>query len=100
MSRTGVLALAAVVIGGLAVLWYAVFRDDGSRAAPAPSYQTAPPATAASPSSTTPAPALAPTAPGKPAVTLGAGDRRAAPPDTSELEVRDHRTPSTGTAPT
>ena len=94
MSRSAVIALAAVVIVGLGALWYFAVRDD-SNAAPAE-----PPATAASTPTDRPVgvgPALTPEATGP--VLTSAGKPRQ-PLDTSNMETRDHRTGTTAAGST
>jgi hypothetical protein len=90
MSRSGVLALAVVVLGGLGALWYFAIRDDAPAAPPA---EPAASPTAEAPRATGPAPTLAPSTTGP---ILKSSGRPVVPPDTSEMEVRDHRPPSTG----
>jgi hypothetical protein len=93
MSRSGVLALAAVVIGGLGALWYFGFRDDGSGAAPA---EPAPATTPAAPTGAAPALPSTPSAPSAPVAVLKSTGKPAVPQSSDGLEVRDHREPSTG----
>ena len=102
MSRSGVLALAVVVIGGLGALWYFGFRDDGTRAAPAapaPAPVPAPGSTGSAPSAGTAPTLSAPAAPAAPVMKLEsskAAGSAAPPPSTDGLEVRDHRVAGTG----